>query len=94
MYEREDLEKKYQRHIERLRTKKAKEVMIKSPVPSNPDRCFVCNCIIPPEEEYKAHLLSEEHKNHIEVNCLYLEIDNVINGLQLDIELKVIEKKR
>jgi hypothetical protein len=47
MHDREELEKKYQRHLDRLRTKKAKEAFIKSPVPSNPDRCFVCNCILP-----------------------------------------------
>ena len=56
IHDRDELERKYERHIERLRTKKAKEAIIKSPIPSNPDRCFVCNCIIPPEEHYKEHL--------------------------------------
>ena len=36
---------------------------------------------------------SDEHKRHIEINCLYLEIDNVINELNLEIELKEIQKK-
>lgn len=36
---------------------------------------------------------SEEHKRHIEVNCLYQEIDNVINELNLELELKDMQKK-
>ena len=92
MHDREELEKKYQRHLDRLRTKKAKEAFIKSPVPSNPDRCFVCNCILPADQPYKAHLESEEHRGHIEVNYLYQEIDKVINEMQIDNEIKVIKK--
>ena len=94
MHDRDELEKKYQRHLDRLRTKKAKEAFIKSPVPSNPDRCFVCNCILPPDQPYKAHLESEEHRGHIEVNYLYQEIDKFINEMQLDNEIKVIAKNK
>ena len=49
--------------------------------------------MISPEEGYREHLKNDEHKKHIEVNCLYLEIDNLINELNLEIELKEIKKK-
>jgi DNA-directed RNA polymerase subunit N (RpoN/RPB10) len=93
MRDKDELERKWERHIEKLKTKKSKDQEIKTPIPSNPDRCFVCNSVISPEEGYREHLKSEEHKRHIEVNCLYQEIDNVINELNLEIELKEIQKK-
>jgi ribosomal protein S10 len=93
MRDKDELERKWERHIDKLKTKKSKDQEIKTPIPSNPDRCFVCNSVISPEEGYREHLKSEEHKRHIEVNCLYQEIDNVINELNLEIELKEIQKK-
>jgi hypothetical protein len=72
MRDREELDKKWVRHIDKLKSKKgASEKEIKTPIPSNPDRCFVCNTVISPEEGYREHLKSEEHKKHIENNCLY-----------------------
>ncbi len=59
MADRETHEMKWKRHIEKLNTKKKPEngrYEIKTPIPSNPDRCFVCNINIPPEEEYREHL--------------------------------------
>jgi ribosomal protein S10 len=93
MRDRDELEKKWERHVEKLKTKKSKDKEIKTPIPSNPDRCFVCNSAISAEEGYREHLRSDEHKRHIEINCLYQEIDNVINELNLEIELKEIQKK-
>jgi hypothetical protein len=57
--EREFHELKWRRHLDKLKNKKKPEngkYEIKTPIPSNPDRCFVCNCNIPPEEDYRQHL--------------------------------------
>lgn len=78
MSEREAHEMKWRRHIEKLNTKKKPEngrYEIKTPIPSNPDRCFVCNVSIPPEEEYLAHLVTEQHQKIIESNTMYNDID-------------------
>jgi len=49
----EEQEQKYRRHLERLNLTKKKdpEEIIKTQIPSNPDRCFVCQATI--NEDYR-----------------------------------------
>lgn len=46
MRDKDELGKKWQRHLDKLNAKKSKDQEIKTPIPSNPDRCFVCNTVI------------------------------------------------
>ncbi len=55
-------------------------------MPSNPDRCFVCQETI--HGDYKAHVRSEEHRRNVEENRLYQEIDVLIAELSLDSEIR------
>jgi len=42
MSDREEHERKWKRHIERLNQHKPDRYEIKTPIPAHPDRCFVC----------------------------------------------------
>lgn len=60
--ERAENEKKWKRHIDRLNLKKKPEngvYEIKTPIPSHPDRCFICQCNIPESVGYKEHLKTD-----------------------------------
>lgn len=65
---------------------------IKTPIPSNPDRCFVCSTSIPSEVGYKEHLKTEQHLVNVESNSLYQEIDKIIDDLNLELELNSLQK--
>ena len=95
------MNKKWKRHLERLSQKKAPDEFgryeIKTPIPSHPDRCFVCQGPIPPGVDYKEHLRSVEHLNYVERDPLYREIDDILDELNFKQEMKgqeAAEKKK
>ena len=98
MSDREEHERKWKRHLEKLRTKKKPDAdgkyEIKTPIPSNQDRCFVCSSTISAEVGYKEHLQTSQHLSHVENNPLYLEIDKVIDELNLEVELQRLRKQK
>lgn len=89
-------EKKYKKHIEKLSAKKKPnengQYEIKTPIPSHPDRCFVCQISIPEGVDYKEHLVSEQHRKCIENDKLYGMIDDVIAELSLKAEIEQFSK--
>jgi hypothetical protein len=92
----EEHEKKYKKHIEKLSAKKKPnengQYEIKTPIPSHPDRCFVCQAAIPEGVEYKEHLVSEQHRASIENDKLYGMIDEVLAELSLNAEIERFNK--
>lgn len=85
IYDREEHEKKWRRHIDRLKQKKKPGenglYEIKTPIPTHPDRCFVCQSSIPEDVEYREHIRSEGHRRSIEQDSLYMQIDSLIQEL-------------
>lgn len=68
-----------------MKKKPGPDYEIKTPVPSHPDRCFVCQSGIPEGVSYKEHINSEGHRISIERDPLYEEIDNLLDELDLNL---------
>eukprot|EP00347_Sterkiella_histriomuscorum_P010507 403376017 len=81
----------YRRHLQRLNEKKPDYYEIKTPLPNNTDKCFVCEGTIQ-EENYKAHLKSDLHKESVQNNKLYGMIDSLID--EMNEETKNGKQKR
>ena len=60
MREKKEKEAIYRKHLLRLKEKKPDYYEVKTPIPNNTDKCFVCEGKII-EESYKAHLKSDLH---------------------------------
>lgn len=84
MLEKDDHERKWKRHLLKLVDKKKPEngrYEIKTPIPSHPDRCFVCQSAIPEDVTYKQHIASPSHLALVNRDPLYLEIDSLIDEM-------------
>ncbi|CDW87964.1 UNKNOWN [Stylonychia lemnae] len=82
----------YIKHVERLKKKKLDLYDIKTPIPANPNRCFVCEDQI--NDGYKEHLKSESHLMCIRNQPLYNEIDNLIDQMNEELLLDEKQKKK
>jgi hypothetical protein len=85
--DREEHERKYRRHLERLNSTKKKDPaeVIKTPIPSNPDRCFVCQATI--NEDYREHVRGDQHRRMVETNDMYSDIDGLLAELNVKKEI-------